>query len=105
MKGTKFRFSSQGAAPMSDSLIVCQLPLFPESLLPPKRPENKLNLHSHWQHRDRLPSFVTDDPTVMRILDLLGPLHWEDFPERDLQRNWGQTTIPYTAFIAAELIK
>jgi hypothetical protein len=36
---------------------------------------------------------------------LLGPLHWERFPERDLQRNWGQTAVPYAAFAAAYLVK
>jgi hypothetical protein len=40
----------------------------------------------------------------MRILDLLGPLPWHRFPERDLERNWGQTTIPYAAFTAACLL-
>jgi hypothetical protein len=32
-------------------------------------------------------------------------LDWGHFPERDLQRNWGQVTIPYAAFVAAELIR
>ena len=41
----------------------------------------------------------------MRYLELLGPLNWGQFPERDLQRNWGQTTIPYAAFAAACLVK
>ena len=35
---------------------------------------------------------------------LAGPLNWGQFPERDLQRNWGQTTIPYAAFAAACLV-
>jgi hypothetical protein len=37
-------------------------------------------------------------------LELLGPLHWERFPERDLQRNYGQSTVPYAAFSAACLV-
>jgi hypothetical protein len=41
----------------------------------------------------------------MRILDLLGPLPWHDFPERNLQRNWGQPTVPYAAFAAACLLQ
>jgi hypothetical protein len=41
----------------------------------------------------------------MRTLDLLGPLHWDECPERDLHRNWGQRAVPHTAFIAAELVK
>jgi hypothetical protein len=40
-----------------------------------------------------------------RYLDLLGPLAWPDFPERDLLRNWGQPAVPYAAFAAACLIK
>jgi hypothetical protein len=38
-------------------------------------------------------------------LDLLGPLHWAEFPERDLIRNWGQPTLPYAALAAAWLIQ
>jgi hypothetical protein len=41
----------------------------------------------------------------MRLLDLLGPLHWEAFPERNLQRQWCRPPIPYAALAAAELIK
>ena len=41
----------------------------------------------------------------MRCLDLLGPLDWGHFPERNLQRNWGQFTIPYATLAAAELIR
>ncbi len=66
-----------------------------------KRPD----LHSLWLHPEMLPSWVADSPPVLRTLDLLGPLHWERFPERDLQRNWGQTTVPYAAFAAAYLVK
>jgi hypothetical protein len=38
-------------------------------------------------------------------LDLLGPLHWAEFPERDLARNWGQPTLPYAALAGAWLIQ
>jgi len=41
----------------------------------------------------------------MRALDLLGPLDWSHFPERNLQRNWGQVSIPYATLAAAELIR
>ncbi len=40
----------------------------------------------------------------MRCLELLSPLDWAHFPERNVQRNWGRTTIPYVALIAAELV-
>jgi hypothetical protein len=48
---------------------------------------------------------VTDTPAALRILDLLFPLDWAHFPERNLQRNWGHTTVPYAAFAAACLVK
>jgi hypothetical protein len=38
-------------------------------------------------------------------LELFGPLDWDGFPERNLQRNWGQPTLPYAALVAAELIR
>jgi len=41
----------------------------------------------------------------MRCLNLLGPLAWDAFPERDLQRNYGQPSTPYAALAAACLIK
>lgn len=70
-------------------------------------PEEPLvrNMHWLWLHPDRLPHFVTDSPTAQRTLELLGPLDWSALPERNLVRNWGQTTVPYTAFAAAYLIK
>jgi hypothetical protein len=90
---------------MTDQPIVTQLPLLPDSLWPPKKSENQPNLHTYWQDREHLPGFVTACPTTMRCLELLGPLDWANFPERNLQRNWGQTTIPYRALVAAELVK
>lgn len=62
------------------------------------------NLHALWAHR-WLPTWVTDSAPAMRHLDLLGPLPWHRFPERDLERNWGQTTIPYAALAAACLLQ
>lgn len=63
------------------------------------------DLHSASQGQSQLPEPVLKSPLVKRYLDLLGPLDWERLPERDLQRNWGQPTIPYAAFIAAYLVK
>jgi len=65
----------------------------------------RLDLHTAWRLRTELPSFVKNSPVAQRYLDLLGPLGWDHLPERNLQRNWGQTTIPYASFIAAYLIK
>jgi hypothetical protein len=36
---------------------------------------------------------------------LFGPLDWDRFPDRDLQRDWGQPTLPYSALVVAELIR
>ncbi len=90
---------------MTDSLIVTQLPLLPDSLLPPKKASKQPTLQTYWQHPESLPRFVTDCPTALRCLSLLGPLHWCDFPERNLQRNWGQPTIPFSTLVAAHLLK
>ncbi len=68
------------------------------------QPEQR-NLHSAFLRPHKLPAFVQDCPAAMRILDLLGPIPWNLFPERNLHRFWGQTTIPHTAFSAACLIK
>ena len=68
-------------------------------------PLNRPDLHTLWGQMSRLPASILDAPLVRRYLDLLGPLHWDQLPERNLQRNWGQTTIPYAAFAAACLVK
>ena len=72
---------------------------FPNARL--KRPD----LHSAWKQRQCLPDFVQKSPVAQRYLDLLGPLHWDRLPERNLTRNWGQPATPYAAFIAAYLLK
>ena len=69
------------------------------------KPPPQADLHTLWTHPRRLPYWVTDSAPAMRLLNLLGPLPWQSFPERDVQRNWGQTTIPYGAFTAACLIQ
>src|SRR3972149_6807593 len=65
----------------------------------------RLDLQTAFLHPGQLPSFVIDCPSAMRFLNLVGPLPWKRFPERNLQRNWGQTTIPHAAFSAACLLK
>jgi hypothetical protein len=89
-----------------------QLALFPSLDLPRVEPEKQaachhsfLNLHQAWLHPDLLPPYVTHSPTVLRILDLLGPLDWDHFPERDLKQAFGFPPVPHAAMIAAELIK
>jgi hypothetical protein len=90
---------------MTDHPIVVQLPLLPNTLLPPTKAENQPNLHTDWQHPEHLPAFVCACPTAIRYLELLGPLHWGDLPKRPMARNWRQPTIALSAIAAAELIK
>jgi hypothetical protein len=68
------------------------------------RPEQR-NLRSAFLRPDKLPQFVQDCQSAMRMLDLLGPIPWDQFPERNLKRSWGKTTIPHVAFSAACLLK
>ncbi len=90
---------------MTDPSIITQLPLWP---LPPylqKSPGKPLDLHTLAAFPERLPACVTEMPTIMRCLELLAPLQWAAFPERNLERNWGQPTIPFAAVAGAELIR
>jgi hypothetical protein len=41
----------------------------------------------------------------MRMLELIGSIAWDQFPERNLMRDWGRITIPYATFSAACLLK
>jgi hypothetical protein len=68
-------------------------------------PQKRADLHTFWLHPARLPNFVRESPVAMRYLDLLGPLEWGRLPERNLVRDWGQSVIPNTAFLAACLVK
>jgi hypothetical protein len=93
-------FSQKGEKTMTGN------PILPRFLLFGNRSRlRRPDLHTLWLHPDRLPKFVTDTPAALRILDLLGPLDWAHFPERNLQRNWGHATVPYAAFTAACLVK
>jgi hypothetical protein len=105
MESSQNHFLSKGENPMIDQSRVTQLPLFPETLLPPKTSTKPPSLHTYWLHAYAWPPGVSDSLTILRCLELFGPLDWDGVPERNLQRNWGQVSIPYTALIAAELIK
>jgi len=65
----------------------------------------RLDLHSALLQPERLPQFVRECPSAMRLLDLIGSIAWDRFPERNLIRDWGRTTIPYATFSAACLLK
>jgi len=69
------------------------------------QPAPALDLHSLYQQPDQLPRMVRESPEALRCLQLLGPLAWDQFPERDLQRNYGQPSTPYAALAAACLLK
>jgi len=90
---------------MTDPSILTQLALWDDALLPPKKSDNPRTLHAHWDDAARLPPCVTTSPTVMRCRELLGPLAWEQFPERNLARNYGQVSIPYATLAAATLVR
>jgi hypothetical protein len=95
---------------MNDEIVV-QLPLLPDAVFccaesgKQALSHTSKNLHMHWQHPDKLPDCITQSPTILRILDLIGPLDWGHLPERDLKHDWGRATVPNAALIAAELIK
>ena len=90
---------------MTDQPIVTQLPLWTFPLGMPQTPVKPPDLHALWLFPDHLPACVTSTPTIMRCLELLGPLDWGHFPDRNLERNWGQVTVPHAALAAAELIR
>ena len=74
-------------------------------ILPLKKRDQRPNLHSASLQRIKMPHLIQHSPVANRYLDLLGVLDWAHLPERNLERNWGQRTIPYAAFIAAYLVK
>lgn len=90
---------------MTDVSIVTQLPLWSFTPETQKTSVKPPDLHTLAQLPQFLPTCVTSSPTIMRCLDWLGPLDWANFPERNLQRHWGQLSIPYAALAAAELIR
>ncbi len=61
------------------------------------------DLHTLHTHPRTLPSLVRNSPLALRYLDLLGPLAWQRFPERNL--NWQPWPVPYRALLGACLIK
>jgi hypothetical protein len=63
------------------------------------------DLHEFWLHPERLPKSAVETPILKRTLDLLGPLDWNHFPERNLQRHWVQPAVSYAAFAGAMLVK
>jgi hypothetical protein len=90
---------------MTDLTSVTQLPLWPDSHWPAKKPEKTHDLHTVWQAPEQAPAFVTTCPVAQRYLQLLGPLCWPALPQRDLRPIWRYPTIPWSTLAAAELIR
>lgn len=65
----------------------------------------QLDLHTLALHRHRLPRWVQGSSLVAYYLDLLGPLDWRHFPERDLLTQRGMPPVPFAPFVAACLVK
>jgi hypothetical protein len=104
---TTASFSTKGGKTMIGNIIVAQLGRFKALFrgFDTPSPPARLDLHTAWLHPERLPVVIQLSPVARRYLQLLGPLGWDRLPERNLQRNWGQPTIPYAAFIPACLLK
>jgi hypothetical protein len=81
--------------------IPAAFPAFPAARSAPQPP----NLHDLAQNPSAWPRFVRESALARRYLDLLGPLAWDRFPERELQPQWGRPVIPYAAFAAACLVQ
>jgi hypothetical protein len=62
-------------------------------------------LHQLAQAEASLPRFVQESTVAMRYLRLLGPLDWDNFPERDLHIYRYTPPVPYLPFVAACLVK
>ena len=86
---------------MTDTPIVTQLPLWNFAPKLQKSSKKQADLNTLWLFPQHVPEWITNSPTVMRCWELLAPLDWAHLPERNLQRYWGQVSIPYAAFVAA----
>jgi len=71
----------------------------------PIGPVQRPNLHQLARHPERLPGFVRESTAARRYLHLLGPLAWDQFPERNLWHKKGFPAVPYAPFVAACLVK
>jgi hypothetical protein len=70
-----------------------------------RRSRDQCNLHDLARNSGQLPGCVRQSPVAMRYLELLGPLAWDKFQERDLQLGAHMRPVPYAAFAAACLVK
>ena len=71
-----------------------------------KLPLQRPNLADLARHPEQLPPLVAECAVAQKYLTLLGPLAWDQFPERDPQRPWpGSAPWPRAPFVAAFLVK
>jgi hypothetical protein len=76
------------------------------ALTPSPVPLQRPNISQLAQPDAVLPRFVSKCAVARKYLDLLGPLDWEHFPERDPKRAWpGPKPTPRAPFVAAYLVK
>ena len=70
----------------------------------PSKPDlRRPTLQEWYRHRSALPAFVQQSAIAMRYLDLLGPLAWDAFPERDLHRHSRNAPTPHTVSSFSEV--
>ena len=95
----------------SNSIVTRLLATSPRRRQRPEASELPKNLLCDAQLPDLLrepsgvPLCVRQDPVALRYLELLAPLDWANFPERDLTTEWRLPTVPYVPFVAAYLVK
>jgi hypothetical protein len=95
---------AKGEKTMTSNSILSRIDHFWQ-ILTAQRCSKRPNLSQLRQHPRLLPSFVRASTVAMRYLQLLGPLDWDRFPERDLETDWGTPAVPYASFAAACLVK
>jgi hypothetical protein len=96
---------SQGEKTMTSQSIVSRLSRLQQSNQLALRRHLSANRYALDLEAQALPRFVRESPTAMRYLQLLGPLDWAAFPERDLDTHWPIPPVPYAPFVAACLVK
>jgi hypothetical protein len=74
-------------------------------ILSPFHRSKQQTLDHFYLHPEQCPKRVRESAEAMHCLQLIGPLGWEAFPDRDLQRRYGQAAVSYAAVAAACLLK
>jgi hypothetical protein len=104
MELKRHHLSRKGKKPMTSNPIIARFgPL--KQLGQPRFRAQRPRLRYWTEHKEDLPRFVRQSPVAMRYLRLLGPLAWDQFPERFGRPNRNPHPIPHRAFAAACLVK